>query len=108
MLCITVTLAALLGQGAADWYSNQTMGNELSVALNTMGLRSLLSGELSSELADLRLKQRGMMLYAMAHDSKRVNSNREEFQDHLRQATSAERTFPLPNQRPPFWSLSPS
>jgi len=85
-LCIAGMLAALLGLAGAAWYSNESVGNQLSFATGSIGARLILAGELRSNVAAMREKQSGVLLYGFGHDSPRSNSNREEFREHLREA----------------------
>jgi methyl-accepting chemotaxis protein len=86
MICIVGMLAVILSLAGAGWYSSQSVGNELSFATGTVGPRTILGGELRSNVIAVREKQRGVLMYALAHDTKRANSNRDEFREHFREA----------------------
>ena len=86
MMCIAGMLAVILSLAGAGWYSSQSVGSELSLATGTVGPRSILSGELRANVIAAREKQRGVLMYALAHDTKRSNSNRDEFREHFREA----------------------
>lgn len=86
MICIAGMLAVVLSLAGAGWYSNQNLGNQLKFATATVGMRSILGGQLRSDLIAMREKQRGVLMYALGRDRKSAASNRAEFQEHLRAA----------------------
>jgi methyl-accepting chemotaxis protein len=89
MICIAGMLTAMLSLAAVAWYNGQSLGNQLTFATNTVGTRSIIGGRLRSDVTALREKQRGMIMYAFAHDNKRVESNRSEFHDVLKEAKAS-------------------
>lgn len=88
MIWIAGMLAAVLALAGVGWYSNQNLGKELKFATATVSTRAILAGELRGDVVAMREKQRGVLMYALAHDNKRADSNRAEFRDHLRSAKS--------------------
>jgi methyl-accepting chemotaxis protein len=85
-ICIGGMLAVVLALAAAGWYSNKRLGDELTTAAGMIAHRAVLGGEIRGDVVALREKQRGVIMYALARDSKRADSNRAEFRDHLKSA----------------------
>jgi methyl-accepting chemotaxis protein len=85
-ICIAGMLAAVLSLAGVAWYGTYSLGSELSFATNTVGMRAITAGALCSEVVGLREKQRGMLLYSLARDKKRADSNRVEFHEFLKNA----------------------
>jgi len=93
MTCVAGMLAVVLGLAAAGWYSNQNLGNELKFATATVGTRALLAGELRGEVVTMREKQRGVVMYGLGHEAKKVDQNRGEFREHMRTAKAEVEEF---------------
>jgi hypothetical protein len=85
-ICIAGMLAVVLGLATGGWYSAQSLGTELNFATGTLGVRTMLSGQLAAAAVGMREKQRGMLMYALAHDRKRSKSNRDEFRERFHEA----------------------
>jgi methyl-accepting chemotaxis protein/methyl-accepting chemotaxis protein-1 (serine sensor receptor) len=83
MICVAAMTAVVLGLTGGGWYSSHGLSSELTYATATLGARAILAGELNSELSALREKQRGFVLYVLAHDSKRADVNREQYREHF-------------------------
>jgi len=86
MICIAGMLVVVLALAGAGWYSTQNLGNQLKFAMETVATRAILAGELRADVIATREKQRGVLMYALGHDSKRSDSNRVEYQEHFRAA----------------------
>jgi methyl-accepting chemotaxis protein len=89
MICVAGMLAAVLSLAGVAWYATKSLGDELNFATTTVGMRAIMAGELRSEVIGLREKQRGMLLYAFAHDRNRAESSRDEFREFLKQAKAS-------------------
>jgi len=85
-MCVAGMLAVVLGLAAAGWYATRSLGGELRFATGTLGIRTMLSGQLGSAAVAMREKQRGMLMYALVHDGGRSNSNRDEFRERFQAA----------------------
>jgi methyl-accepting chemotaxis protein/methyl-accepting chemotaxis protein-1 (serine sensor receptor) len=79
-------LAVVLALAASGWYSNDKLSKDLNFAIGTITQRTILAGQMHSEVLALRGQQRGMLMYALAHDAKAVQSSREGFRAHLKSA----------------------
>src|SRR5487761_2092626 len=86
MFCVTGMLAVVLALAGAGWYSTQKLGGQLSFTTRTVGVRSILGGELNARITAQREEMRGVILYAMAHDRKSVEQHREAFGEQARTA----------------------
>ena len=89
MICVAGMLAVVLALAGSGWYSNQKLGDDLKSATEVTATRAIFAGELRADIIAMREKQRGMLLYGLAHDPKRADSNRAEFRDLLRAAQTA-------------------
>jgi methyl-accepting chemotaxis protein len=89
MICIAGMLAAVLSLAGVAWYATASLGNELSFATGTVGVRAITAGSLRSEVTELREEQRGVVMYSFARDIKRADSNRAEFRESLKEAKSS-------------------
>jgi methyl-accepting chemotaxis protein len=83
MICVAGMLAVVLNLAGSGWYSNQNLASQLKFAMETVAARTILAGEMRSDVVALGEKQRGMLMYALAHDRKRADLNRVEFREHL-------------------------
>jgi methyl-accepting chemotaxis protein len=89
MTCIAAMLAVVLALAGAGWYSSQNLSNQLKFATATVAARGIAAGDLFGNVTALREKQRGLLMYALAHDNKRADANRAEFREHARVAKAA-------------------
>jgi methyl-accepting chemotaxis protein/methyl-accepting chemotaxis protein-1 (serine sensor receptor) len=89
MICIAGMLLAVLSLGGIAWYATNSLGSELNFATTNVGLRTLTAGILRSEVAGLREKQRGMLMYSLAHDNKHADLNHAEFQEYYKKGKSS-------------------
>lgn len=89
MICVAGMLAVVLSLTGAGWYSNQKLGDDLKQATDAGAARAIFAGQLRGEVIAMREKQRGVLMYALARDPKRADSNRTEFREHLREAKAA-------------------
>jgi len=89
MICVAGMLAAVTSLAGVAWYATKSLGDELNFATTTVGTRAIAAGELRSQVIGLREKQRGMLMYSLAHDTKRADSNRAEFREFLREAKAS-------------------
>jgi methyl-accepting chemotaxis protein len=89
MICIAGMLGAVLSLAGVAWYATHSLGNELNFATSTVGMRAITAGALRSEVTGLREKQRGVLMYSLAHDNKRADTNRAEFHDFLKEAKAS-------------------
>jgi methyl-accepting chemotaxis protein/methyl-accepting chemotaxis protein-1 (serine sensor receptor) len=88
-ICIAGMLAAVLSLAGAAWYATQSLGSELNFATTTVGMRTMSAGALQGEVIGMREKQRGVLMYSLAHDAKRAESNRGEFHEFLKEAKAS-------------------
>ena len=86
MICIAGMAAVIVGLASAGWYSTQNLGNELKFATGTVGERTILGGAMRGDVMAMRIRQRGVLMFAFGHDGKNADSNRVEFQEHVRAA----------------------
>ncbi len=89
MTCIAGMLTVVLALAGAGWYSNQNLSNQLKFATATVAASGIAAGDLFGNVTALREKQRGMLMYALAHDNKRADANRAEFREHSLMAKAA-------------------
>jgi methyl-accepting chemotaxis protein len=89
MVCIAGMLAAVLSLAGVAWYATASLGSELSFATTTVGMRTMTAGQLRSEVIGLREKQRGVLMYSLAHDSKRADENRAQFHEFMKEAKAS-------------------
>jgi methyl-accepting chemotaxis protein/methyl-accepting chemotaxis protein-1 (serine sensor receptor) len=82
-------LAVVAGLAAVGWYASHNLGDQLTLATESVGARAIFAGELRAEVIALREKQRGILMYAFAHDAKRSKANVAEFAEHLRMAKTS-------------------
>jgi methyl-accepting chemotaxis protein/methyl-accepting chemotaxis protein-1 (serine sensor receptor) len=86
MLCIGAILAVVFSLAGAWWYSNQTLTGALKFAAEVLTERAILAGELRTDVVGLREKQRGILMYALAHDLEHSRANETQFEERLRDA----------------------
>lgn len=87
--CTAAMLAAVLGMAGAGWYSDHALASQLKFATETVAERAILAGDMRVDIIAMREKHRGMLMYALMHDAKRVDSNRVEFQERRQGAKSS-------------------
>jgi methyl-accepting chemotaxis protein len=80
--CIAGMLAVVLTLAGAGWYSNQSFSSQLKFS----GARTILAAEIRTDIAGVRIAQRGALMYALAHDNKQRDSNRTSVPEQLRTA----------------------
>jgi methyl-accepting chemotaxis protein/methyl-accepting chemotaxis protein-1 (serine sensor receptor) len=83
MICIGGMLAVVLGLSTVGWYSGERLEGELNSATK-IGRRTIIGGEIGTEVASLRAKMNAMVMFALAHDTKRAKAKQVDFQEHLR------------------------
>jgi methyl-accepting chemotaxis protein len=86
MICIAGMLAAVLSLAGVSYYATRSLGNELEFATTTIGMRTLSAGALKAAVIGMCEKQRGVLMYALAHDNKRADSNRTQFYEFFKEA----------------------
>ena len=89
MLCIAGMLGAVLSLAGVAWYATRSLGDELKFATTTVGMRAITAGKLRSEVTGMREKQRGMLMYSLARETKRADQNRTEFHGFLKEGKSS-------------------
>jgi methyl-accepting chemotaxis protein len=86
ILCIAGLLAVVLSLAGSGWYSTRSLGNLLAFATQTVSWRAVLASELRTDIVDMRAKQLGVLTYALTHETKRVELNRKDFREFVKQA----------------------
>jgi methyl-accepting chemotaxis protein/methyl-accepting chemotaxis protein-1 (serine sensor receptor) len=83
MICIAGMLAVVLGLSTVGWISGERLEAELNSATK-IGRRTIIGGEIGTEVASLRSKMNAMVMFALAHDQKRAKGKQDDFRAHVR------------------------
>jgi methyl-accepting chemotaxis protein/methyl-accepting chemotaxis protein-1 (serine sensor receptor) len=84
-ICIGAILAAVLALASAGWYAEQKLAADLKQAIDVVATRAISAGKMSLQVASLRGKTRGALMYTLAHD-KKADSDRADIPQHAKAA----------------------
>jgi len=88
-ICIGAILAVVLALASAGWYAEQKLASDLKEAADVVATRAIFAGKLRGEVASMRAKTRGALLFKLAHDSKKADADRADIPQHVKAAKAA-------------------